>query len=174
MNAKELYQKFAEVIPEHLREPWDNDGIMCCADGSSEVYRVLVSLDVTEEIVDYAIERGFDVCYTTAISMMEDFETEHFNSSRIARGELTDKYFDSDLLIIDDLGTEMVNQFTISALYNLLNVRINRHLPMILSTNLSGKDLMTKYNDRINSRLFGEFRPVRFLGSDVRMKKFMG
>lgn len=61
MNVKELYQKFAEEIPEQLREPWDNDGIMCCPDGSSEVYRVLVSLDVTEEIVDYAIERGFDL-----------------------------------------------------------------------------------------------------------------
>ncbi len=61
MNAKELYQKFAEAIPEGLREPWDNDGIMCCADGSAEIYRVLVSLDVTEEIVDYAIERGFDL-----------------------------------------------------------------------------------------------------------------
>lgn len=61
MNIKELYQKFAEAIPEGLREPWDNDGIMCCPDGSSEVYRVLVALDVTEEIVDYAIERGFDL-----------------------------------------------------------------------------------------------------------------
>lgn len=61
MNAKQLYQKLTEVIPEHLREPWDNDGIMCCADGSSEIYRVLVALDVTEEIVDYAIERGFDL-----------------------------------------------------------------------------------------------------------------
>lgn len=61
MNAKELYQKFAEAIPEHLRESWDNDGIMCCPDGSSEIYRVLVALDVTEEIVDYAIERGFDL-----------------------------------------------------------------------------------------------------------------
>lgn len=61
MNAKELYQKFAEAIPEHLRESWDNDGIMCCADGSAEIYRVLVALDVTEEIVDYAIERGFDL-----------------------------------------------------------------------------------------------------------------
>ena len=61
MNAKELYQKFEEAIPEHLREPWDNDGIMCCPDGSSEIYRVLVALDVTEEIVDYAIERGFDL-----------------------------------------------------------------------------------------------------------------
>ena len=61
MNVKELYQKFAEAIPEHLRESWDNDGIMCCADGSAKVYRVLVALDVTEEIVDYAIERGFDL-----------------------------------------------------------------------------------------------------------------
>lgn len=61
MNVKELYQKFEEEIPAELREPWDNDGIMCCPDGTSEVYRVLVTLDVTEEIVDYAIERGFDL-----------------------------------------------------------------------------------------------------------------
>lgn len=61
MNAKQLYQKFTERIPEELREPWDNDGIMCCADGSAEIYRALVTLDVTEEIVDFAIERGFDL-----------------------------------------------------------------------------------------------------------------
>ena len=61
MNVKELYQKFSEEIPVDLREVWDNDGIMCCPDGTSEVYRVLVALDVTEEIVDYAIERGFDL-----------------------------------------------------------------------------------------------------------------
>ena len=61
MNAKELYQRFEEAIPSSLRESWDNDGIMCCADGASEIYRVLVALDVTEEIVDYAIERGFDL-----------------------------------------------------------------------------------------------------------------
>ena len=117
------------------------------------------------------IERGFDVCYTSAISMINDFDTEQFSNARIPRGELTDKYFDCDLLIIDDLGTELVNQFTTSVLYNLLNVRINYHRPIIISTNLSPKDLMTKYNDRITSRLFGEFRPVPFLGSDIRMKK---
>ncbi len=61
MTVKELYQKFAERIPESLREPWDNDGIMCCADGTAEIYRALVTLDVTEEVVDYAIERGFDL-----------------------------------------------------------------------------------------------------------------
>ena len=61
MTVKELYQKFSERIPDSLREPWDNDGIMCCADGTAEIYRALVTLDVTEEIVDYAIERGFDL-----------------------------------------------------------------------------------------------------------------
>ena len=61
MNAKQLYQYFEERIPAYLREPWDNDGAMCLPDGSSEICRVLVALDVTEEIVDYAIERGFDL-----------------------------------------------------------------------------------------------------------------
>ena len=61
MNVKELYYRFEEQIPEHLREAWDNDGIMCCPDGSAEVSRVLVALDVTEEIVDYAIEGSFDL-----------------------------------------------------------------------------------------------------------------
>ena len=61
MTVKELYEKLNERMPEQLREPWDNDGIMCCADSSAEVKNVLVTLDVTEEIVDYAIERGFNL-----------------------------------------------------------------------------------------------------------------
>ena len=61
MTVKELYLKMCEKIPEELREDWDNDGLMCCADGSAEVRRILVALDVTEEIVDYAIESGFDL-----------------------------------------------------------------------------------------------------------------
>ncbi len=61
MTVKELYLKLTEKIPEELREDWDNDGIMCCQDDSAEVHRVLACLDVTEEIVDYAIESGFDL-----------------------------------------------------------------------------------------------------------------
>ena len=61
MTVKELYTKFAERIPDQLRESWDNDGLMCSADTSAEVRRVLVALDVTEEIVDYAIQYGFDL-----------------------------------------------------------------------------------------------------------------
>ena len=61
MTVKEMYVKFSERIPDHLREEWDNDGLMCCPDGTAEVNRVLITLDVTEEVVDYAIESAFDL-----------------------------------------------------------------------------------------------------------------
>ncbi len=61
MTVKELYEKISLFIPESLSEEWDNDGIMCSADTSQEVKRVLLTLDVTEEIVDYAIERSYDL-----------------------------------------------------------------------------------------------------------------
>lgn len=61
MTVKKLYDKMTERIPEELREEWDNDGIMCSADFSHEVNNVLITLDVTAEIVDYAIGRNFDL-----------------------------------------------------------------------------------------------------------------
>ncbi|MCQ2414303.1 MAG: Nif3-like dinuclear metal center hexameric protein [Clostridia bacterium] len=61
MTVKELYARMTARIPESLRESWDNDGIMCAPDLSADVHRVLLSLDVTEEVVDYAIENDFDL-----------------------------------------------------------------------------------------------------------------
>ena len=61
MTIKELYAVFSEKIPSALSEEWDNDGLMCSADTSTEVHRALCVLDVTEEIVDYAIEQCFDL-----------------------------------------------------------------------------------------------------------------
>ena len=61
MTVKELYEKISERMPEELRLEWDNDGIMCCTDSSATVSRVLVSLDVTDEVIDYAIRDNFDL-----------------------------------------------------------------------------------------------------------------
>ena len=61
MTVNELYLEFEKRIPSYLREEWDNDGLMCSPDGSMPVMRALVALDVTEQIVDYAIESGFDL-----------------------------------------------------------------------------------------------------------------
>ena len=118
------------------------------------------------------IERGFDVVYTGAIGMFSDFEKVRFgNASGRDSGENTDRYFDCDLLIIDDLGSEVANQFTVSCLYDVINTRINKGLPMILSTNLRQDELRQRYWDRITSRIFGEFVTLMLTGTDVRAKK---
>lgn len=126
---------------------------------------------LSSAIARRVIEGGFDVFYVTAINMVSDFEAEQFGNHRGVRGEFTDKYFDCDLLILDDLGTELTNQFTVSCLYNVINMRINRRLPTIISTNLMQNELMQKYSERITSRLFGEFRILPFLGTDIRLQK---
>ena len=76
-----------------------------------------------------------------------------------------------DLLIIDDLGAEVSNQFTVSTIYNVLNSRISTGLPTVISTNLNQNELNSRYWDRITSRILGEFRPLVFSGSDVRKLK---
>ena len=126
---------------------------------------------LSSAIAKTVIEKGNDVFYVTAVGMVSDFEAEQFGGQHMPKGELTDRYFDCDLLIIDDLGAEMANQFTVSCLYNLLNVRINRRAATILSTNLTQQELFKKYNERITSRVIGEFRILPFSGTDIRMQK---
>ncbi len=61
MTVKELYDNFLKLLPDSEKEDWDNDGLMCAPDGEKKVSRALVTLDVTEDIVDYAIEQNFDL-----------------------------------------------------------------------------------------------------------------
>ncbi len=118
------------------------------------------------------IQRGYDVYYNSAVGMLSDFEFRRFGNSLAANeGEDVARYTECDLLIIDDLGTEVVNQFTLSCLYHVLNTRLNRQKPTVISTNLSHTDLRKNYTDRISSRLLGEYQPMPFYGTDVRQQK---
>lgn len=116
------------------------------------------------------IDGGFDVVYDTAQGMFSVFEASRFGRSETDAAE-EERYFSSDLLIIDDLGTEMTNQFTVSCLYNLINTRVNAGRSTIINTNLTSAELRARYADRITSRLFGEFRPLLFSGRDIRAQK---
>lgn len=124
------------------------------------------------------IERGFDVVYDTAQNIFADFEYERFGRSYGGESDgepqRTLKYFECDLLILDDLGTELSNQFTVSCLYNIVNTRINRAQPTVINTNLGRDELRRRYADRITSRLFGEFTVLLFTGADVRASKLAG
>ncbi|MBR2313170.1 MAG: ATP-binding protein [Clostridia bacterium] len=128
---------------------------------------------LSTSIARRVIERGYDVYYTSAIGMFSDFEHARFGSGAERAAAEPTRYIDCDLLILDDLGTEVINQFTTSCLYMILNNRINLKRPTIINTNLTGKELQAKYADRIASRLFGEFKPLQFVGVDVRRRKLM-
>ncbi len=118
------------------------------------------------------IDNGYDVVYSGAIGMIADFEQHRFgNSAGGESGNDLDRYYACDLLIIDDLGAEVSNQFTVSTIYNVLNNRISLGLPTVISTNLNQNELNARYWDRITSRILGEFRPLIFSGSDVRKLK---
>ena len=96
------------------------------------------------------IERGFDVLYVSAVSMIADFEAKRFNDGNGMKHD-PERYAEAELLIIDDLGTEVTNQFTLSCLYDLLNGRINRRKCTFINTNLAFRELEARYNERITN-----------------------
>ena len=110
-------------------------------------------------------DNGFSVVYDTAGKLFSDFEAVKFGGNQ---QDLTRKYLQCDLLIIDDLGTEMTTQFTQSVLYRVLNDRLLENRPMIVSTNLSDQALRQRYSAPIASRLLGAFEVCLFLGQDIR------
>ena len=125
---------------------------------------------ISTAIAKCVITQGFDVLYDSVQNIVSDYETDRFKSGYGVTETVSGKYTECDLLIIDDLGTEFINQFSISVLYNLLNTRINKGLSTIISTNLSATELAGKYEGRIYSRMIGaDYTVLRFDGNDHRV-----
>lgn len=114
--------------------------------------------------------QGFSVCYETAIGLFDKLQKARFtpNEDTLSQAERLEK---CDLLIIDDLGTEMPGQFVTAALYGLLNQRLLSGKPMIITTNLTVEETSSRYSPQIASRLYGEFKRLTFLGTDIRVLK---
>ena len=124
---------------------------------------------ISTAIAKAIISQGFDILYDSVQNIVNDFERDKFKSGYNAE-QTSDKYNECDLLIIDDLGAEFVTQFSISALYNLINTRQNKGLSTIISTNLSAGELAGKYEGRIYSRIIGaDYTVLRFEGDDRRI-----
>ena len=136
--------------------------------GSTGLGKTFLSTCIAEAVS----ARGFSVAYDTAINIVSAYETIKFgNGDGAAAAERAARYERADLLIIDDMGTEMGTAFTVSALYNLINNRLMAKRPMIINTNLLPEALSEKYSPAVASRLLGEFMALRFFGDDIRLLK---
>ena len=117
-------------------------------------------------------EQGVSVVYDTAVNIFAQFEEQKFSRDRLdaegARDE-TRRYLGCDLLILDDLGSELATPFVQSALYTLLNARLMANKRTVISSNLSMDEVRRRYTGQIASRLEGEYRVLIFFGEDIRL-----
>lgn len=119
-------------------------------------------------IARLAAERGFSVVYGPVQQLLHRVEREHFGR---AEGDSEETMLQCDLLILDDLGTELTTAFYTTALYSILNGRMLSGKPTVISTNLSPADWHGRYGEQIASRVLGTYQPLLFMGSDIRQAK---
>ena len=137
--------------------------------GGTGLGKTFLSACIARAVAD----RGYSVVYESAGHLFGKLEQAKFSPSEEARREAA-RFTDCDLLILDDLGTEMPGQFVTAAFYTLLNDRILAGKPMVISTNLNIDEAARRYSPQIASRLQGSFQGLTFVGEDIRVLKNRG
>ena len=108
--------------------------------------------------------------YVSAPHLMDQLELGKFQKDDAAL-EFREIIFGCDLLVIDDLGTELVTRYTQAEVYDLVNHRLNTGKPTIINTNLGLQEIERTYSSRVHSRLAGMYAVVQFRGRDIRLQK---
>ncbi len=119
-------------------------------------------------IANALINKGVNVAFDSIQNYLRYIENEHFGR---ADGDTLELLLNAELLILDDLGCEFKSSFNSATIYNLINSRCNMGKPTIVSSNLSINELSERYDDRIISRLIGNYHTLRFIGEDIRQIK---
>ena len=117
--------------------------------------------------------KGCSVAYESAPHLFAKLEKERFNPDETSH-QAVEKLYKTDLLIIDDLGTELPGSFVTAALYALVNDRLLAKRPMVISTNLTVDEIGRRYSPQIASRLQGNFQRLTFVGEDIRIQMNRG
>lgn len=123
---------------------------------------------LTNCIAKELLEKGISVIYLSAIGFFDILSDAAFSRNSEDAKNKENQLFDCELLIIDDLGTELSNSFTNSAFFNVVNERLISNKATIISTNLDFSELMERYSERISSRLTRDYSFLKIYGEDLR------
>ncbi len=140
--------------------------------GNTGVGKTFLSNCIAKELLD----AGHTVIYLTAFQLFEILEKYKFNTAENYE-EIRNRFeyiLDCDLLIIDDIGTELNNTFVTSQLYQCINERHLNQKSTIISTNLSFDQLKNNYSERIFSRISSHYKLLKIIGDDIRLQKLLG
>lgn len=134
--------------------------------GGTGLGKTFMSSAITKALLD----EGKSVVYESILDIVEICESCRFQKGGERSEWRYSMLFDADLLVIDDLGTEMINTFTSTEFFHILNDRIVDGKRMVISSNLSLKEISNAYSERIVSRLLSDFYALKFYGEDLRWK----
>lgn len=138
--------------------------------GNTGVGKTFLSNCIAKALIDTA----HHVVYMTAYGLFESFKSHQFEHTELPKeASLYHYIFECDLLVVDDLGTELSNSFTNSMLYTCINERLLHKKSTIISTNLSLEQLRDRYSERIFSRITGSYTLWKLIGKDIRVIKRM-
>ena len=158
----EICRRFADNFP--------NVSSNLLMQGDTGLGKTYLSACIARVVAD----KGCSVCYDSAFTALEYFDRQKFGRDAEdweSADRRVKRMLDCDLMILDDLGTEMTTPMSLSALYTLINTRLVNGKRMIISTNLMDEDIKKRYTPQIASRLVGEFLHLPFAGRDIRLIK---
>ncbi len=138
--------------------------------GNTGVGKTFLINCIAKELLDMT----HTVVYLTSFQLFDILAKHTFSKSEEEKNDADYQFqyiFNCDLLIIDDLGTENVNSFIASQLYQCVNERHLHEKSTIISTNLSLNDIQHLYSERVFSRLLSNYRLFKIIGDDIRLKK---
>lgn len=137
--------------------------------GGTGLGKTFLSACIARQVAD----KGYSVAYESATHLFVKLERNRFSPDEESEAAVQ-RLENCDLLIIDDLGTELPGNFVTASLYNLVNDRLLAGKPMVISTNLNIEEIAVRYSPQIASRLQGDFVRLTFVGEDIRILKNRG
>ena len=166
-TAREYMRQVAETCRQYVDEFGEKkDNILFT--GKTGLGKTFLSNCIAKEL----IERCYSVVYLPAVEMFEIFSKDRFSYDATDEDRDRSHYLmECDLLIIDDLGTELVNTFTTSQLFHVVNERLSRKKGTIISTNLPVNEMRDEFTDRVMSRIVSQYKVIPLYGEDIRIRK---
>ena len=169
MEKMQIAIETCKNFTENFDKTFEN--ILLC--GTVGIGKTFLSNCIAKEVLD----KGHSVLYLSAFQLFDLMAKNSFSANAPKEDFVAKQYphiFESDLLIIDDLGTELANSFTLAGFFLVINERILRKKSTIISTNLSPQEILTTYTERTASRIISNYTMLKLSGSDIRLKKKLG
>lgn len=168
ISPKENIKKIKKISTEFIENFEDINQKNLLFTGTPGTGKTFLSGCIANKILD----KGYTVLYQTAPLLLDCIFEYKFNQKDSASKELYDSLFNVNLLVIDDLGTENLTAAKYTELFNVINARLlNPKTKTLISTNLPLENLAKNYDDRVLSRLIGNFTICKFIGDDIRLKQ---